>query len=511
MATTTSALTTLRTCLDAAKEAIISGEIDRAIDLCFHVLCSYPKSIEAHCLLGEAYREKGLVDQAKDTFRRVLSADPENLIARWALSILEEDKGDIDSALWSLQRAFELHPGHNELRHELARLSQDYVFLTRGALGRIYARGELFDRAAAEFRAILAAEPDRLDVLVALAETFWRWGRYDDAKAICERSLEESADCLKANIILGHILSSSGNKDKGQALLDRAMALDPENAVAAQMLDGLDVESLLQKREAQIPPFEDVDDMEWETVELLSKAQGEHGIEPDDALFDEDLILDDLLNSKIDPEPPAYLVEKSEELKHDDQWEFLESLEPQLGDEAIDVDSEEDGTVVEVAEDVVEISDVEPQELQEQISVPNELLQENVETDEKPVARLHAVPISMHPEMAGEVTDEKVVPAADNFINVRPQRPPADAQDPQISLERALAYSDAGQLEEAVKEFELVMRSAPSMIDQVIDALKAMLNSNPDFAPANRALGDAYMKIGRFRQAIDCYNQCLKK
>ena len=117
----------------------------------------------------------------------------------------------------------------------------------------------------------------------------------------------------------------------------------------------------------------------------------------------------------------------------------------------------------------------------------------------------------MHPEMAGEVTDEKVVPAADNFINVRPQRPPADAQDPQISLERALAYSDAGQLEEAVKEFELVMRSAPSMIDQVIDALKAMLNSNPDFAPANRALGDAYMKIGRFRQAIDCYNQCLKK
>lgn len=266
------ALVSLRACLDEAKSAILDGHFDTAVDRCSTVLASYPRHVEAHWLLGEALREKGLGEQAERVFLRVLSADPENLIARWALSILFEEREDIEGALHHLERAFELNPGHSELRGELARLSPRSVSLNRAALARLYARGELWEKVVEELGVVLELDPQRLDLMVLMAEALWRLYVVDEAgrtgeagagseqtntlrermKTLCEEILEDSPDCLKANLILGHLLMSEGGESlaRAESLLSCARTLDPENLVEADLLRDSWNESL-QKRAEQ--------------------------------------------------------------------------------------------------------------------------------------------------------------------------------------------------------------------------------------------------------------------
>src|SRR3990172_2922401 len=114
---------TIQDYLEAAKGDIISGACARAIARCRHVLRYFPKHMEAHCLLAEAYREQGDGALAEDLLLRVLGADPENLIARWALSVLLDQRGERDAALGQLRIALEARPDHAELRKEIVTLS----------------------------------------------------------------------------------------------------------------------------------------------------------------------------------------------------------------------------------------------------------------------------------------------------------------------------------------------------------------------------------------------------
>ena len=520
-------MTTLRGCLEAAKEAILAGATDRAIDLCFHVLCSYPKNVEAHCLLGEAYREKGMVEQAEDTFRRVLSADPENLVARWALSILQEDKGDAEAAQWELERAFELSPGHEELRSEMHRISQREVHLTKGALGRIYARGELYDRAAQEFRSASDAQPGRLDLLVALGEALWKSGRYAEANSICQQALQDSPDCLKANIIVGHALLASGQKEQGEELLRCAQALDPENNIADQLLDGSSVIAYLTRIEVEIPEFEGLDDLSAALARTDFSADEEPLDVTNSEPYADSLHLSDDLSLNLDIEPltseglaPEELELISQDVSEEPSirldFDGIGEEEPAELSSIEDTEAYREGAS-EVKEDFGEATlldsvssgstSAQGSELQESEVYDeewNQLLTEDIELDKEAEARINAALA----EIGGLAAPPQSSSALESACL---KRIAANPEDYEAHIELALIYHRSGRTEEAVKEFELLVKSSPELIDRVIEGLQALLTSNPGCLPAHRALGDAFMKTGRFQQAIDQYNLCLGK
>lgn len=251
-------MASLQTYLEAAKSAILAGAYDRGILICHHVLDHYPKHIEAHCLLGEAYREKGLAELAETYFLRVLSADPENLIARWALSVMAEERGDSEAAAAHMQRAYDVNPRHPEVRKELSRLLGRRARLGSAGLARLYLQQGLMWPAINELRAEVATEGDRLDVRVALAEALWRVGERDEAAMLCRGILEDSPDCLKANIMLAHLCLEQGGASSAsvQELLETAQALDPENATANDLLPRLGTESSLARRTIELPSIE---------------------------------------------------------------------------------------------------------------------------------------------------------------------------------------------------------------------------------------------------------------
>jgi len=242
---------------DEVRELIERESFDQAIAICQHILKHYPKHLRTYSLLGEACLEKNEFQEAKDIFQRVLSADPENLTARVGLSVVYKEDGLLDEAIWQLERAFELAPGNSQIWEELSQLYQQKgirkgprLKLNSVALGRIYAQGGLFHQAISEFRASLERDPRRVDVQVALAEALWHNEQRLEAAEVCRNILEKLPHCLKANLILGEILLRGGNEEEGEALLQRAKELDPENRLAQELFG---TRSPLPLEEVKVP------------------------------------------------------------------------------------------------------------------------------------------------------------------------------------------------------------------------------------------------------------------
>jgi tetratricopeptide (TPR) repeat protein len=241
------------------KDLIRSVRLDEAIAHCQHILHHYPKHIETYGLLGEACLEKQMYREAIEFFQRTLGADPENLMARVGLGVIYDEQGAFPEAIWQLERAFELVPGNSEVHRELLRLYGQYdgidksrLKLTRGALGRLYSRNGLYERAIGEFHAVLRQDPELPDIRVALVEALWREGRQLEAVEMCMELLDALPNCLKANLILGEIWTRSG-REEGQMYLRRAEALDPENQMVQELFEAA---SPLPAREVRIVPLE---------------------------------------------------------------------------------------------------------------------------------------------------------------------------------------------------------------------------------------------------------------
>ena len=241
------------------EDIIEQGKYAEAVAHGRHILKQYPKHVTSYQLLGKAMLDSGRSEDAADMFHRVLSANPEDLVAWVGMSELHAQQGELDAAAWYLERAYELAADNEILEEELRRLygqrdrvEPERIQLTRGALARLYLKGDLLSRAVDEFRDLLTEQPERADLRVALAEALWRNEQRLEASEVCQKLLDDLPYCLKANLLLGEIWTSSG-REEGQTYLQRAEALDPENRTA-QAIFG--TASPLQPREVRITQME---------------------------------------------------------------------------------------------------------------------------------------------------------------------------------------------------------------------------------------------------------------
>jgi tetratricopeptide (TPR) repeat protein len=67
----------------------------------------------------------------------------------------------------------------------------------------------------------------------------------------------------------------------------------------------------------------------------------------------------------------------------------------------------------------------------------------------------------------------------------------------------------AGDYDEAMVEYRLVIKNAPELLGEVISNLRALLKLAPKYVAGYRVLGDAYMKQGEYLQAMEAYNKAL--
>ncbi len=247
---------TLRGQYEEALRLTHMGEPREAIAVCRRILQTFPKHIGTYSVLGQASLALGDYEGAADLFRRVLSADPEHAPSHASLAAIHEQQGAYEEARWFLERAFELSPTDPQLRGRLRQLytkcnlPSARIKMTRAALARTYLRGQLYPKAIHELRELVAAEPLRLDLRVALVEALWHDGHYEEDAAACQGILAELPHCLKANLILGQIWLNTEQDERARTLLQMAQSLDPDNAVAQSLFGA---RSALPPRTARLP------------------------------------------------------------------------------------------------------------------------------------------------------------------------------------------------------------------------------------------------------------------
>jgi tetratricopeptide (TPR) repeat protein len=274
---------TFRDYLTEIDGLIERGMIDQAIQHCQHILTQYPKAVEVYRMLGKALLEQEEDRAAQDVFQRVLSADPEDFVARVGLSIIHDRNNELELAIWHMERAFEIAPSNSLIQGELRRLyarrdgePPDRIPLTRGALARMYAAGDLNSEAIANLRQLLAEQSDRIDLEVQLAEVLWRDEQRVEAAEHTQQITTALPYCLKANLILGAILRANGANGESDDPLLRAQAVDPENEYAQRlfsgmgplykqsiMVDHLELQTMEQMLEAPLPLAETEEVPDW--------------------------------------------------------------------------------------------------------------------------------------------------------------------------------------------------------------------------------------------------------
>jgi competence ComEA-like helix-hairpin-helix protein len=227
----------LRTYNNEIETIIEQQQTEEAISHCRHILKIYPKHIDTYRLLGKAYLESRRLGNAADIFERVLSAIPYDFVSHVGLSITSEDIGDLDKAIWHMERAFEGQPYNAAIQGELRRLygrrdgmEPPKIHLTRAALARMYAKGDLFQQAIAELRAAISEDPNRFDLRIFLAKMYVQIGETTKAIESCGAILKKLPYCFDANQLLVQLLSESGRTDESGVYIKRLQELDPYQA-----------------------------------------------------------------------------------------------------------------------------------------------------------------------------------------------------------------------------------------------------------------------------------------
>ncbi len=210
------------------------GQTDEAVAHCQYILQTYPKYIETYRLLGKAYLEGRQHKEAVDVFQRVLSVAPDDFITHVGMSIIREEEDNLAASIWHMERAFEVQPSNQAIQDELKHLygKRDgeeplKIRLTRGALCRMYARGNQYRQAVAEIKSLLVEAPDRIDLEILLARMYYSLNMKSESTDLCGKLLEKFPHCLEANRIMHKILLDSGKKADAKSFKQKIIGLDP--------------------------------------------------------------------------------------------------------------------------------------------------------------------------------------------------------------------------------------------------------------------------------------------
>lgn len=224
----------LRDYFSEINSLIESGHANEAIFHCVSILNSYPKCVEVYRLLGQSLLESGRLSESQEVFSQLLSVLPDDFTAHAALSEINSKNHQLDKAIWHLERAFESQPSNAFVQDELRKLytARDGVppakiRLTRGALIRMYAKGELYQQAISEALSLLESDKSRQDIKVLLAKMYSLADHKLEAVEICSDILSQSPYCYEANLIMHEIEQSKSVNGTNSLYWSRLKEIDP--------------------------------------------------------------------------------------------------------------------------------------------------------------------------------------------------------------------------------------------------------------------------------------------
>jgi len=173
-----------------------------------------PNYAEAHNNYGRFLVERDRSDEGIAQIRAALKIAPKMALAYQNLGVAHARRGDAAPAIAALETALKLQPGLIE---------------AQGQLGEMYAKKRDFDAAVAAFQAVQKLGNGRGETAISLAQALSSAGRESEALELLDKVLAASPDLPRALGAKATTLQSLGRFDEAEALLRRAIELEPEN------------------------------------------------------------------------------------------------------------------------------------------------------------------------------------------------------------------------------------------------------------------------------------------
>ncbi len=532
----------LRTYNSEIRNLIDSGDTEAAIEHCHQILHYYPKHVKTYRLLGEAYLAGKQHNDASDIFQRVLSSIPDDFVSHVGMSVIREEDEKLDEAIWHMERAFEVQPANTTIQGDLLRLyglregvKPHKVRLTRGALARMYVKGDLNQQAIAEIHAALSEDQNRLDLKILLADVYLKMGQENEAAEVASAVLTKLPFSFDANYIMIKFLIGSGRDKEAQIYQDHLEEIDPYASKAIMQdtaVENIPDQAVTVEKLGTAPSdvTEGIEaDVSQESIEIEHVAGAMAIHEPDETTS-----VDTELSEGPSETPIIIPFEKGEESE--------EQIQPtQRSDwlqETVDEPALEDDTkpvrVSGIEEIHVESGEPEPETPPDELAgIPDwlaELAEE--ETLEEPAAVSepggsrgdeappeHAdapetigIPaeeappeITAEPEPVAQTQEDSISEPKSGeksvepyFKNLREDVPP--------EIQDARKAFNSGDMDQAMSQYDKLIKSRQSL-PIVISDLQEAVDSNPEQASIWHQLGDAYLRDNQIREAMDAYTK----
>jgi tetratricopeptide (TPR) repeat protein len=224
--------------IDLALKCKACGNNDRIIALSYYhledygnaekglvaVLAKDPSDALAAYTLGRTYMEMELEAKAITWYQKAVALDPSK--AGWAqeLGLLYFNAGNFKNAVIYFTKAAENG------------FTQSNDFKENLGFAHFYSRD--FEKGEKVLGEVLAKKPGNKDILRDLAQGFYDYKMYDKSLEYCQRLMEMDMKDGQALYQAGLCFQKKGQKEKGQAMCDKAIELDPSlnNLRKQQML-----------------------------------------------------------------------------------------------------------------------------------------------------------------------------------------------------------------------------------------------------------------------------------
>ena len=199
-----------------------TGKPKNAIPLLERVQGWYPTAhVDASYVLGICYVQTMAYGNARKAFATMYGVSPDSAASHLFLARMLMRQGHDPMAELELQKAIEIDPRLPVAHYVLGEM---YIFKSR------------IPEAIKAFEAELSINPAHAATYYRLADAYTRVQRWDDAEKLLQRSLWLDATASGPYILMGKVLLKKNDAVLAIRSLQRALAMDPNNYVAHNLL-----------------------------------------------------------------------------------------------------------------------------------------------------------------------------------------------------------------------------------------------------------------------------------
>jgi len=173
-----------------------------------------PANVEVFGRAEAAFKKKKY-KEALPLLQQVVAADERDHVAWAYLGAAHSSLGDAAESERCYLRALSLKPD---------------LLVAALNLGRLYAVGKSFDKAAAVLKPAVEKYPDSADASFLLAEAYLQTGRYDESAALFREALRlDPKGKAEAHLRLAALLNAGGKKEEAAAELKQFLDKNPNH------------------------------------------------------------------------------------------------------------------------------------------------------------------------------------------------------------------------------------------------------------------------------------------